>query len=525
MSASLSVADRWPLALKEAQGFRRAIYAVGLGGFGALAFEPFDIFPFLLLSYAGFVWMLDGAAEGEKRLKSAALIGWSYGFGFFLIGLHWIGFAFLVEPDQHLWQLPFAALAMPSGLALFFMAAAMLSMLLWRKGLSRIFVFALCVFVMEWLRGHIFTGFPWNLPGYGWGASTAILQSTSVIGAYGLSLLTLLFGASFAVVAPGGRSGRAHFLPAGFALLFLAIWGAGEWRLANAGEATVEGVHLRIVQPDTPQNEKYDQQYVVRNWRRLIDLSNEPSEVAPTHIIWPEAAPPFPLQLSPGAQADIQSVTAGSRVLLTGDVRVENPNTPQARYFNSFDVIDAGGNRLATYDKFHLVPFGEYLPFPDLLRALGFTEIAANTGFSSGPGPRTLDVPGAPPIGPLICYEVIFPLAVTGDARPGWFVNLTDDSWFGPNAGPMQHLLIARVRAIEEGIPIARAANSGISAVIDSYGRVRKSLALGLRGFIDADLPVALPETLYSAYGNVIVLLLVFLCAGAALWPLILRRT
>jgi apolipoprotein N-acyltransferase len=175
---------------------------------------------------------------------------------------------------------------------------------------------------------------------------------------------------------------------------------------------------------------------------------------------------------------------------------------------------------LGTSDKFHLVPFGEYLPFEDTLRSIGITEIAANTGFSSGPGPQTFSVPGAPPVGPLICYEVIFPQAVTGDPRPSWLVNMTDDSWFGPNAGPMQHLLIARVRAIEEGLPIVRAANSGISAVIDSYGRLRTRLDLGLRGFIDDDLPVALPLTPFARYGDIIMLALFLISAGAALWPL-----
>jgi apolipoprotein N-acyltransferase len=179
---------------------------------------------------------------------------------------------------------------------------------------------------------------------------------------------------------------------------------------------------------------------------------------------------------------------------------------------------------LATSDKFHLVPFGEYLPFEDTLRSIGLTEIAANVGFSSGPAPVTFSVPGAPPVGPLICYEVIFPQAVTGDPRPSWLVNMTDDSWFGPNAGPMQHLLIARVRAIEEGLPIVRAANSGISAIIDPYGRVPARLDLGLRGIIDSDLPVALAPTPFARFGNLIMLALVLICAGAALWPLSMSK-
>jgi len=311
---------------------------------------------------------------------------------------------------------------------------------------------------------------------------------------------------------------RALWLPGVMTIFFLALWANGEARLLTASDAIVPGVHLRIVQPDTPQTEKYVQRYLVRNWRRLVDLSASPAAVSPTHIIWPEAAPPFVLARSPEALADIAHLTGNSRVLLTGEVRIEGEGAA-TRFYNSFAMFGPHGKLLATEDKFHLVPFGEYLPFEDTLRSIGITEIAANTGFSSGPGPQTFSVPGAPPVGPLICYEVIFPQAVTGDPRPAWLVNMTDDSWFGPNTGPMQHFLIARVRAIEEGLPIVRAANSGISAVIDSYGRIRARLDLGLRGVIDSDLPVALPQTPFARYGNAILLALFLICAGAALWP------
>jgi apolipoprotein N-acyltransferase len=306
-------------------------------------------------------------------------------------------------------------------------------------------------------------------------------------------------------------------------LFFLALWANGEARLFTASNATVPGVHLRIVQAATPQSEKYVQQYLVRNWRRLIDLSAAPAAVKPTHIIWPEAAPPFALARAPEALAEIATLTGDSGVLLTGDVRIEEGG-PRPRFYNSFAMFGPHANLLATSDKFHLVPFGEYLPFETVLRSLGLTEIAASTGFSSGLGPRTFSVPGAPPVGPLICYEVIFPQAVTGEPRPAWLVNMTDDSWFGPNAGPMQHLLIARVRAIEEGLPIVRAANSGISVIIDAYGRERARLDLGLRGVLDGDLPVALPTTPFARFGNLITFVLFLMCASAALWPLSISK-
>jgi apolipoprotein N-acyltransferase len=409
--------------------------------------------------------------------------------------------------------MPFAMVLLPAGLALYFAAAAAVCMTAWRPGARRVFLFALVFTVAEWLRGHLLTGFPWNLPGYGWTASDAVLQSTSVFGVYGLSLLTLLFGASLVLLIE-----RARIVPATLSVLFLAIFAAGEMRLASATEATVAGVRLRVVQPNTPQPEKYAPENRQRNWRRLIDLSSLPAAQQPTHIIWPEAAPPVLLERNPEVQPDIAALTGDSRVLMTGQVRIAQENGTRNSY-NSFAIFGAQGVLLGTYDKFHLVPFGEYVPVGPILRTLGITEIAASTGFSSGPGPRTMMVPGAPPVGPLICYEVIFPREVTTAPRPAWLVNLTDDSWFGPDTGPMQHLLIARVRAIEEGLPIVRAANSGISAVIDAHGRIRARLALGLRDALDSDLPVALSPTPFVRYGNVMLLTLLFMCGVGALWP------
>ncbi|HEY4264540.1 MAG TPA: apolipoprotein N-acyltransferase [Micropepsaceae bacterium] len=516
MRLSTAFLDRTAASLQRVRGFKRVAAAAGLGAMGALGFEPFRAFPLLLLSYAGLVLLLDGASASPRRLRHAFGIGWAYGFGFFLVGLHWIGYAFLVDAAAHGWEIPFVAILFPGGLGLFFALGAAGCMLRWRPGVQRIFLFALVFAIVEWLRGHVLTGFPWNLPAYGWGASLGVLQSASVFGAYGLSLLTLLFGASLAILP--GASAQARWLPVTITLFFLALWADGELRLFTATDAVVPGVHLRLVQPDTPQSEKYVQRYMERNWWRLIDLSAAPAPIAPTHIIWPEAAPPFVLARAPGALSEIARLTGDSRVLLTGEVRIAGEG-PAARFYNSFAMFGPHGKLLATSDKFHLVPFGEYLPFESALRSIGLTEIAANTGFSSGPGPRTFSVPGAPPMGPLICYEVIFPQAVTGDPRPSWLVNMTDDSWFGPNAGPMQHFLIARVRAIEEGLPIARAANSGISAVIDGYGRVQARLDLGLRGHLDSDLPIALPATPFARYGNFIMLALYVICAGAALWP------
>lgn len=503
-----------PLRLR---GFRRLAVASLMGGAGALAFEPYRLFPLLLLSYAALVLLLDGASAGARPLRSAFWIGWSYGFGFFLIGLYWVGYAFLVEAQAHAWQLPFVAVLLPGGLGLFYGLGALLCVLVWRPGLRRIFAFATIFAVIEWLRGHVLTGFPWNLPAYGWGASPAVLQSASIFGAYGLSLLTLLLGASFAALGRGHDT-RERILPVLMVLFFAALWGNGELRLAMATGANVPNVRIRIVQPDTPEPEKYDPRYTLRNWKRLVDLSISPSAQPPAIIVWPEAAPPFPLLRVPAALSDIAQITAHGAVLMTGMVRIDQSGGAP-KFYNSFGMFGAGGRLLASSDKFHLVPFGEYVPLEPVLHEIGITEVAANTGFSSGAGPHTFSVPGAPPVTPLICYEIIFPQQVTGTPRPQWLVNMTDDSWFGPDAGPRQHLLIARVRAIEEGLPIVRAANSGISVVIDAYGQIRSRLDLGLRGALDSVLPVALPMTPFARYGNIILLALILLCGVAAVWP------
>ena len=507
--------------MRGLRGWRRFFAAMFVGALGALAFPPVYFFPTLLIGYAALVALFDGAAEQARPSRSMAAIGWAYGFGFYFVGLHWIGYPFFVNAEAHAWLMPFAIVILPGGLALFFAAGAALCGAFWRDGPRRVLLFAVFFASVEWLRGHVLTGFPWNIPGYGWGASTALMQSVAILGVYGLSFLTLLLGASLVLFA---KRERASWMAASMVSVFVLLWLAGLARLSLGTEAVVPDVQLRIVQPATSQSEKYVQQFVPRNWRRLIDLTAEPADIPPTHIIWPEAAPPFLLANDEAALREVAALLGDDAILLTGAVRIEQENGRRESY-NSFYVIGPGGNILQTYDKFHLVPFGEYLPFESTLNAWGITQIGGGvSSFADGPGPQTLEVPGAPPISPLICYEVVFPNAVTAETRPGWFVNVTDDSWFGPNAGPLQHLLIARVRAIEEGLPIARAANAGISVIMDGYGRIRARLELGVRGHLDGPLPVALPETLYARFGDTFFFLLLIVSLGAAFLPLRPRR-
>jgi apolipoprotein N-acyltransferase len=496
--------------VRALKGWRRFLFAAAAGLLSVLSFAPFDLFAFMLAGFGALALLIDGAQSHRRPVWSAAFAGWAFGFGFFLGGLYWIGYAFEVDALEHAWQIPFAVGLLSAGMALYAAAACAVASALWRPGPSRIFIFAICYAVGEWLRGHLLTGFPWNLPAYGWGDALGVMQSNALVGAYGVSLLTVLFGASLACLFER----RAFVLPVAMTVLFALMWIGGDIRLALTPETFVPGVNLRIVQPDVPQTQKYALQYTARNWRELMELSLQGNGPAPTHIIWPEAAPPFLLARQPGALDDVALLTARNAVLLTGAVRAE-PGATKPRYFNSFYVFAHGGQLLDTYNKFHLVPFGEYLPLAPLFDALGISKLVDSPGdFTPGDGPHTYNIPGAPPVTPLICYEVLFPGEVGGDRRAGWIVNVTDDSWFGPpsSTGPYQHFLTARVRAIEQGLPVVRAANTGISAVVDGDGRVLASLALGQKGVLDSKLPYALHSTLYARFGDGTFALLIALC-------------
>ncbi len=452
------------------------------------------------------------------RTVKVALTGWAFGFGQFLIGLYWIGNAFQVDAANHAWQIPFVLVLLPGGLALFPALACVAAIGFWQGGAARVLALTATLGLSEWLRGHVLTGFPWNLAAYGWGAVPGVLQSTSVIGAYGLTLLTILLGAALSEVCARNRP-RAVVLPGLMLGLFALMWIGGNIRLSQTVVPDVANVRLRIVQPNIPEAEKFEPQYLERNWKRLLDLSRTQAGLEPTHIIWPESAPPFLLAREPVALDEIAVLTGTQHVLITGAARVTRDGHGGRHYYNSVYFFGHGGQLLDVYDKFHLVPFGEYLPLESFFHAFGIDKLVNSPGgFSAGPGPRSFVVPGAPLVGPLVCYEVIFPDEVTGRPRPKWLVNVTNDAWFGTFAGPYQHLLIARVRAIEEGLPIVRAAGTGISAIIDPMGRVTAELGVGRMGVLDGRLPQALRPTAYALHGDVFFAGLLMGLTGLAGW-------
>jgi apolipoprotein N-acyltransferase len=499
-------------------GWRRFLAAFLAGALSALATAPFDAFPVLWITLPVFVWLIDGAVpHGSvgfvRRLLPAAVVGWAFGFGYFLGGLWWVGEAFLVDADRFAWLMPLAVVVLPAGLALFWMIGAMVARLLWPDGWPRILVFAVVMTAAEWLRGHLFTGFPWNALGYALTPVPAMMQSASLVGLWGLTLAAFfVFAAPAALATAHRRDRRGPLVLVAAALAILVAHVAfGFARLAVSEPAAVAGVRLRIVQPSIPQGEKWEtanDDDIVRRYLELSDGSTGPDHSgvgSATHVIWPESAFPFLLTDRPDVLAAIAKLLPPGTTLITGAARADPASDPaDDRVFNSVYVIGDTGEILSAYDKVELVPFGEFLPFRRFFEAMGIRQlIRLPGGFTAGARHHTLDVPDAPPMGPLICWEIIFPGAVVDPAkRPAWLLNLTNDTWFGDTPGPRQHLLQARVRAVEEGLPIVRAANSGISAIIDPYGRIEKSLPLGTSGILDGTLPQALAATTYARLGD-----------------------
>jgi apolipoprotein N-acyltransferase len=514
-------------------GWRRAFIALVSGAVGALAMPPFGLLPALALSLTIAVWLLDGAAAkgrfGSGSLYlSAAWAGWCWGFGYFLAGLWWLGSAFLVEAEEFAWALPFGVLGLPALLAFFPAVGFALARALWSTGWGRLFAFAFGLGASEWLRGHLFTGFPWNTLGMALGQNLWLMQSASILGLYGLSVLAVLIGASPAMLGTGDTPGRRCTAPA-LALVSLASLAAfGAWRLPAADSPPVAGVKLRLMQPNLPQDAKFNpdnRDAIMRRYLAISDRATSPTSngvADATHLVWPESAFPFLLHRDPRALAQIAELLPPGVTLITGAARADDPLPGESglRYYNAIQVVSDEGVILASYDKMHLVPFGEYLPhFLDAaLRGVGLRQfVHVPGGFDAGESRKPLDVPGLPPVAATVCYEAIFPGAlVPHGIRPGLILNVTNDAWFGITPGPHQHFAQTRLRAVEEGLPLVRAANNGISAVVDPYGRISGSLPLGVEGVLDAALPTAISPTFFTNLGSIVFATMVLCCAAAA---------
>jgi apolipoprotein N-acyltransferase len=501
-------------------GWRRYGLAFALGAGAAAALPPFDLTPLLAVVFPGLLWLDDGSANPWASFR----LGWVFGFGFFLAGLYWIAAALFVDIDRFWWLVPLAATGLPAGFALYIglvlLATRLVRDYLHLPASARIFAFAIAWSTGEWVRGHALTGLPWNLIGYAWSGgfpgALLVLQSVAWVGIYGLSFVTILAAALPAalgepLVAP--MSAVRRWMPAILAGLLIFVPAvAGAIRLATM-PTTLTGTWLRLVQPSIPQSLKWLPAAAQADFRRLLALSAAPADRPLAAVLWPEAAAPFLLGRDAAARQAIATIVPKGGYLITGALRANPPPGPIEEVWNSIEALDDRGAVVAHYDKAHLVPFGEYVP---LRSWLPFKKITAGTmDLSAGPGPRTIALPGLPPFAALICYEAIFPGAIVDKTdRPAWMLNVTNDAWYGRSSGPYQHFAIARTRAVEEGLPLVRVANNGISAVVDAAGRVLARTRLDAVGNVDAALPGPAATTPYARAGDWILLALLLL--GAA---------
>jgi apolipoprotein N-acyltransferase len=494
--------------LARLRGARADLVAAALGALAALALPPVHALPVLWLSVPGLLVLIDGSPRPAVAFRR----GFWFGFAHNLLGLYWITEAILVESERLWWLVPLAVPALSALMAVFIGLACALARPA-HPGLPRVLALAGAWVLTDMLRMFVLGGFPWNLWGGNWTipghAGDVFIQPAAWLGVYGLTLLTVL-------VAAGPLFGRPGWTAS---LLGLLIWiAAGQARMAlPAGPAP--RVAVVLVQGDVPEGHKFDRAFMDATFQRHLALTAQGvAELGgrPGTVVWPEAASPFLLMQDPEARAAIAKAagggTAGFRPALIGTVRFDQEGYPK----NSLVALDGDGTPLADYDKWHLVPFGEYapswLPLP--------IQVVPGRGFGAGDGPETMRLTGLPPVAPFICYEAIYSAQVVDESdRPDWMVNVTNDAWFGNSSGPRQHLAAARMRAVEEGLPLMRAANTGITAGFDAHGHELGRLPMSQPGVLVLDLPGRLPTTIYARFGLAIPLLLAILSLWSGYRP------
>ena len=520
----IDVSAHW---MAHISGWRRLLFSALLGAVTTLSLPPAHFVVIMFLTFPGLLWLLDGV----KSHWTAFWVGWSFGFGYFVFGLYWIGFAFLIHLESLKWFLPIAVTGLPAYLALYSGLATLIFSLLKLHGIGRCLSFAVLWAGSEWLRGYLLTGFPWNLIGSVWSDFPAMLQIVSVTGIYGLSLITVALVSLPAILACQSRCGVPYSQAIGSLVIGLVLAGsitiAGMIRLSGAQDHVVPDIRLRLIQPNIQQKVSLTPEERGQIFWYLIGLTNGElavDTVLESHrgedpidedrasssqrliTIWPEAAVPFPVESFPRAIEAIANVTPENGVSIVGTTRIILDSQRQRRYYNGLVIIDTQGRVVESYNKSHLVPFGEYLPARSMFPSwLPIQSVATGTiDFTAGPGLQTLHLSNIPPFGSLICYEVIFPgEVVNSDDRPQWLVNITNDAWYRISAGPYQHFSSAVIRAVEEGLPVIRVATTGISGIIDAYGRTHVALKLGTSGIIEADLPVGIDDvTIYGQQGD-----------------------
>ncbi|MDO8377500.1 apolipoprotein N-acyltransferase [Phenylobacterium sp.] len=500
------------MRLPLSPAWRARILAVGAGVGAGLAHPPFGLI-LGVAAYGLMMWLAE--TDGPRPRRSAFFRGWLAGVGYFAVGTHWITEPFLVDAANQGWMAPFALLLMSGGLALFWGLAALIYRLSGAKGPWRVLVFAGALALCEWLRGHVLTGFPWDLPGEAWRAGSAPSQVAAFVGTYGLSWITVALGACVALLWEAGRVRRAAVVA--ILLTLAGLYGFGALRLSGAPPTAADAPLVRIVQGNIDQKEKWKPENLDMVFSTYVALTTRPAKVRPDIVVWPEGALPAVIDDllasgSPYATRLTDALQPG-QTLMMGANRVGASPEGGVDYFNSLVVLrrEAPGLRVTGfYDKHRLVPFGEFLPLGDLATRLGIRSLVhMPEDFTAGPPPAPIRPDGVPAVQPLICYEALFPgfaseAARRGGGRAAWLLNVSNDAWFGATSGPWQHLNIAAYRAIEEGLPIARATPTGVSTMIDAFGRpiLGARLTLGQEGILDIRLPPALAPTVYSRFGD-----------------------
>ena len=532
------------LFVSTAGSWRSPLIALLAGAVSALAFAPYFLSPLLFFTLPILIWLTDeeqSNADPEqpgfpaarfkfqwRLVRRGAWIGWWFGFGIHTAGLYWIGNAFLVQADDFAWLLPFAMVLLPAGLALFHSLAIALLAVTQGPPLFRVLACALVLGVSEWLRGTIFTGFPWNVLGYALTQPLELMQFAGVTGIYGLTFIAVLvFATPLAVLAgatnaSGSRSWTAVASRISvLSVLPLAVmWAYGAWMLGQPVPANDSSLRLMIVQPSIVQKDKFDPQ----KWNQIFEkhvaltrkelAARKPAKSATYLIFWPEAAMPFLALREQSISQRIAQLLPENTYLVTGLLRAEQTAgqpLSAAKVFNSAVVYDPDGKPISIYDKYHLVPFGEYLPFQATLEAVGLEQITRQRGgFTAGPADgRHKELPAIGHVLFMICYEAIFPVyGWSAKIRPKLLINLTNDAWFGNSSGPYQHFHQSRVRAVEQGLPLVRAANNGKSGVVGAQGRVLAVSGLDAVEVTVSSLPAPLSSTFYTRFGNSLAALL-----------------
>ena len=503
------------LAHAHQQSFRSYIIVFLCGIFTTASLPPYFLLPLLPLALSTFFYFIYTASSAKQRF----LRGWWFGFGFFTTSIYWFAYALLVDAEQFGWLIPFAIGGIGCILALFH-ATAMLactSFFHTRSTVQHIIWFSLCLFAAEWARGNLFSGFPWNLIGYIWTFSTTSIQLGAFFGIYILTGLTVLIATLPALMFIPAKSDHEKTIQKLFLkvtiLSLCALATACIFRLSTAPTTFYDGINLRIVQGNIPQSLKWDPQGRLEGIRTYAALSMMEGHDTISHIIWPESAMTYAFESQDYWAKELSTIVPPKGLLLTGTIRREIDKNNQEHLYNSLQGLDANANVTLHYNKRHLVPFGEYVPFRTILPIEKITK--GSIDFSSGDASQTISAKGLPSLQPIICYESIFPELARG-AYPRWLLLITNDAWFGDSSAPYQHLHMGRMRAVEQGVPLIRAANTGISAVIDSYGRILHSLPLNEEGVIDSQLPKpAGAATLFNSYE---LLMYIFYISGCILY-------